>query len=84
MDVLERKHEKENGDLKKETIALLKSAKKSNRAQVEAKVGHFPSFLCLIVTLQVIQMEYDLRAKQMAEIEEFEETGSKKKAPSSS
>lgn len=39
MEFLEEKHEREKENLKKEIVALMKSVKKSNKAQMEAKVG---------------------------------------------
>ena len=60
MALLEEKHRREEEDLKIEIKALLKSAKKGKKAEIEA---------------QAIQMEYDLRAKHMQEIEDFEENG---------
>jgi ATP-dependent protease HslVU (ClpYQ) peptidase subunit len=41
MEALERKHEKEKEDLKRETVAMLKASKKNTRPQIEAKVMIF-------------------------------------------
>ena len=57
---LERRHKAEVRKLDGETRALLKSAKKSTRAQIEA---------------QIIQMQYDLKAKHSEEIDAWEENG---------
>ena len=38
VEALERKHEREKQDLKREVVVMLKTAKKSNRPQIEAKV----------------------------------------------
>jgi len=54
---LEERHEREIKELEMNSTAMLKAAKKSNKAQIEA---------------QVIQMHYDLRAKHRDEIEELE------------
>jgi hypothetical protein len=38
LEALEKKHDREKEDLKKETVAMLKASKKNNRPQIEAKV----------------------------------------------
>jgi len=54
---IEERHEKEMKELEIKSTALLKAAKKSSKAQIEA---------------QIIQMQYDLRAAHRDELEEFE------------
>lgn len=63
-EVLETKQDQEKEELDIKIKALLKAAKKSNKAQVEA---------------ECIQMQYDLKAKHRDELEELEERlGSKR------
>jgi hypothetical protein len=57
---IEERHEHEMKELKEKVKAMLKAAKKSEKAQMEA---------------QGIQMEYDLKAKHRQEIDEAEENG---------
>lgn len=57
---LERRHKAEIRKLEGETRALLKTAKKSNRAQIEA---------------QIIQMQYDLKSRHNEEIDALESSG---------
>lgn len=61
IEVLEELQEYEKQILKKEKQKLIKGSKKNNRNQIEA---------------QIIQMEYDLKAKHNNELDELEETGS--------
>jgi hypothetical protein len=57
---MERRHKAEVRKLEGETRALMKTAKKSNRAVIEA---------------QVIQMQYDLKEKHQNEFDAFEAAG---------
>lgn len=57
---MERRHKVEIRKLEGETRALLKTAKKSNRAVIEA---------------QVIQMQYDLKERHKQERDELEALG---------
>jgi hypothetical protein len=57
---IESRHKAEVRKLEGEVRALLKTAKKSNRAEIEAKA---------------IQMQYDLKGKHSTELDEFEEMG---------
>lgn len=54
---MERRHKAETRKLEGEVRALLKTAKKSNRAQIET---------------QVLRMQYDLKGKHQEELEELE------------
>lgn len=58
--MMERRHQKEKEDLEAIIKVMLKGAKKSNKAQIEA---------------QTIQMQYDLRARHNEEIDEMESSG---------
>ena len=64
LELLEELHDNEKINLKKQSQQLLKGIKKNNRQEIEARI---------------IQMEYDLKSKQMREIEEFEENGGREK-----
>ena len=55
---MEARHEQETKQLEDQVKLLLKGAKKSTRAQLEA---------------QAIQMQFDLRGKQRDEMDELEE-----------
>jgi hypothetical protein len=57
---IEERHEKEMKELKGKLKMMLKAAKKSEKAQMEA---------------QGLQMEYDLKAKHRQEVDEAEENG---------
>lgn len=58
MESLERRHESERECLKSETKLKLKNAKKSEKAVVEA---------------QMLQLEYDMRARHNEELEILEQ-----------
>ena len=58
MDAMERRHDADVKALEVEIKSLLKSAKKSTRAQVEA---------------QAIQMQFDMKARHSDELESLEE-----------
>jgi Skp family chaperone for outer membrane proteins len=57
---IERRHEQERKELQEKVKGMLKGAKKSQKAQLEA---------------EAIQLEFDLKAKHREEIEEAEEKG---------
>ena len=57
---IEERHEQELKELREKVKAMLKGAKKSAKAQIEA---------------EAIQMEFDLKAKHREELEEAEERG---------
>lgn len=58
MEELLQRHTQEVAELKESSKALLKAAKKSERAAVEARV---------------VQMEFDLKAKHRDEVDQLEE-----------
>jgi len=60
MEEIEARHERELAELQLQVKEMLKKAKKSEKAVMEA---------------QAIQMQFDLKAKHREEIEEFEENG---------
>jgi hypothetical protein len=57
MEEIEERHERELVELRERVKEMIKKAKKSEKAIAEA---------------QAIQMEFDLKAKQREEIEEYE------------
>ena len=59
---MERRHKAEIRKLEGEVRALLKTAKKGNKAQIEA---------------QTIQMQYDLKAKHQQEEDDMDASGGK-------